>query len=227
MLSRHAIRALGLSARPLLNPPTRTAAPRFLKAALTPRLQPTRLLSSTPGIQDIQDASALRAGGAEELSSPETAPTTPATDATLTPPWQVSDLAAFEQAAYEKYGPGYVEHLDPKEKSLALRNARNRASAARYAERELGPDWYSVLKEADGRFRAEYEIPIQAEFERRKNLIGPIVDYTKPPTEYRQLQDDIRAWSRGKDEKKRELRRQLVKERVPSASPSPDGQVAE
>lgn len=134
MSARIAIRSLGLAARPFLKPFTASApAPTFLNAsALHMRLQSTRLYSS------VSDKDANH--GIAHVPAP----------------WRVSDLKSEEREAFEKYGPNYLEFVGNRFKRQAMRTAERRAKQTEFYETNLGPNWYSIMKEGERRF-AEVE----------------------------------------------------------------------
>lgn len=185
MLFRCAVRTLGLGARPLLNPSTPTTAPRFLSAALYTGFQPTRLSSSSC-----------------DSSRPST----------LTPPWQLEDLPPREKKAYQEYGNNYFDHLTDSKKTRALASQAARAQLAARLEEFNGPDWYSILKEIDRRFEAEVRNPTLADFERRGALLGPVVDWRKPPPEHRQLSRDRKEFKRSSVDLKRKFREKILED---------------
>lgn len=178
---RCAARSSGLCTRPLANLSTPTAAPRFLKVAFYPSLQPLRLYSSD----------------SEPSSSSKSLPST------LFPPWQICDLNKREREAYAEYGDDYIEHLRPHDKVRAIQNKVIRQELAQKYRDVIGSDWYSIMQEANQRSKTEVMKPKMDEFKRRAAWLRQANRLDGKSEEYLQLKAERRDW----DQRSRLLRR--------------------
>lgn len=68
--------------------------------------------------------------------------------ATLSPPWQFSDLARVERKAFERWGPKFLEHVDDKQREFIEKMVSKRTKMANDLEGKYGSDWYALLQEA-------------------------------------------------------------------------------
>lgn len=183
MLVRYAVRTLGLGVRPLFTSSTPTAAPRFLDATLYKSIQSMRLSSSSSSTTSLPP--------------------------NLSPPWQLDDLLGKERLAFETHGDNYLDQLpEGKLKKHALRAIETRKKMAVAFEKTYGPDWYSIMKEADRLYLAK-----EAEFDHRAALLGSPVNWKHPPQEHCQLAEERKAYRRSKEETKAKLRSKIGEER--------------
>lgn len=145
MSLRHAVRSLGLSARPLLNRSTPTRAPSYFNAALSARLQPIRL---------------SWAFYSSDASNSDAFPPL------LSPPWTMESLNAVERHMYEKYGNDALKHVADDVAQMLLRNIVARQKASGYLAESLGENWGEIVAEGNKRrdeFQARYEEALKAQ----------------------------------------------------------------
>ncbi|PSR82248.1 hypothetical protein BD289DRAFT_483990 [Coniella lustricola] len=126
--------------------------------------------SSSPSSSSSSSSTTATAPPESQQTNQETAPTRsgkvdasagtrspPYDNPLLQPPWTLANLRKWEQEAYKKHGPNYVEKLSRKEARAAWDAARRRHNTAKELSAVLGDQWYEIMEEAKVQIAAERE----------------------------------------------------------------------